>query len=78
MKIPFKFIDDLVRMVRWFRKEEQYRAEAETRQQAQRALKPVTYRELAEMGILKIGSTQSGSQSHPDSSAPRSPTEPQY
>ena len=39
MKIPFKFIDDLVRMVRWFRKEEQYRAEAETRQQVQRALK---------------------------------------
>ena len=73
----FKFIADLVRMVRWFRQEEQYRAEAETRQQAQRAIKPVTYRELAEMGLLSLGSTQNGSQSHSDESEPISPTEPQ-
>lgn len=73
----FKFITDLVRMVRWFRQEEQRRAEAEARQQAQRAVKPVTYRELAEMGLLSLGPKQNGSQSHPDGSVPRSPTEPQ-
>ena len=57
MKRLFLFVTDLVRVVRWFRQEEHRRAEADARQQGQHALKPVTYRELAEMGLLKLGST---------------------